>query len=232
MEEVKAVALVSGGIDSPVAVYLMQQLGVKHIILHFTNYKYTDLTSLEKTIKIAQLLGINYMYAIELSEILEKFVQEVDHSYYFVLLKRIQRKIAEVIAQREGCSLIVTGENLGQVSSQTLQNISVVEYGTTVPIIRPLFPLNKDEIVQLARKIGTFEISVGPEYCDVLGPSHPVTKADLKKVLQMEASLKENEFIKRIMTNLTRIEEGVFVLHAYQPDVEPVELSAVCRKRK
>ncbi len=183
----KGILLLSGGIDSPVAGLLTKRYDIELIGLHCSNEKYTDSTPREKCIQLAPKIGLKKLHIIEISPILELFSKtSQSHHYYFILMKRLFLKLAEKVAQLEKASLIVTGESMGQVSSQTLSCLTVIDKATTLPVIRPLLSLSKDQIVEFAKKFDTFETSTGPEFCDILGPKHPKTRADLEHVLQIE----------------------------------------------
>ncbi|MEM4598940.1 MAG: 7-cyano-7-deazaguanine synthase [Candidatus Diapherotrites archaeon] len=184
----KALLLLSGGIDSPVAGYIaMKKADV--LALHFASEKVTGRESIEKSIKLCKILGIKELLVIDISDELIEIASKCKHAYYFVLMRRFMLRVAEGVAEKKGCCLIVTGESIGQVSSQTLKNLSVISQAVKILIARPLLCLEKDEIVHMAHSIGTFDASKGPEYCDALGPKHPVTKASLERVLEEEKKL-------------------------------------------
>lgn len=187
---VKAVVLLSGGIDSPVAAWFIKRLGVELIALHFSNRKFTGDEPEKKARKLAKFLGIKKFICIDASDVFEKIATRCNRRYYFVLMKRYMMREAEKIAKKEGCSFIVTGESIGQVSSQTLSNLIAITKAVSMPIVRPLLTMDKQEIVDLAKKIGTFEISKGPEVCDLLGPKHPVTRSKHEELLKEEELLK------------------------------------------
>ncbi|MEM5799706.1 MAG: 7-cyano-7-deazaguanine synthase [Candidatus Aenigmatarchaeota archaeon] len=185
----KAIVLLSGGIDSPVAAWMIKRFGIELIALHFSNEKFTGKGPEEKAKKLADFLGIKKFISIDASEDFEKIATKCNRKYYFVLIKRYMMRKAEEIAKKEGCSFIVTGESLGQVSSQTLNNLISITKVATIPIIRPLLTMDKQEIIDLARRLGTFEISKGPEVCDLLGPKHPATKSRHEDLLKEEEKL-------------------------------------------
>lgn len=181
--------LLSGGIDSPVAAWMVKRLEVELIALHFSNEKFAGKEPEEKARRIAEYLGIKEFITIDASEDLEKIATRCNRKYYFVLMKRYMLRKAEEIAKQKGCQFIVTGESLGQVSSQTLSNLISITKSVSISIIRPLLALDKQEIIDLARKIGTFEISKGPEVCDLLGPKHPATRSRHEDLLKEEEKL-------------------------------------------
>ena len=198
----KTLLLLSGGIDSPVAGYILKEKGFDLEAVHFSNKKFAGTESITKSKKLAKKLGIK-LKVIDISDILKEIVENCDRRYYFVLMKRIMYKIAEAIAKKKGISFIATGENLGQVSSQTLQNLFVINRAVSIPVLRPLIAYDKMEIVRFAEKIGSFEISKGPEMCDILGIKHPVTQARESDVIGMERKIDINKLIKNKLKKLT-----------------------------
>src|SRR3972149_2640317 len=141
----KAIALLSGGIDSPVAIHLMQRKGLEIVAVHFSYYPLTDKTTEEKCKTLAKKLGITKLYIIPFAQPQTEVVQHCDHALFYVITKRLMIKMATEIAKKEGAQALITGENLGQVSSQTLHNLSVISAATDLPILRPL--LTKDKQV-------------------------------------------------------------------------------------
>jgi len=188
----KAVALISGGIDSPVAAWMIKRLGVEIIALHFSNEKFVGKEPEEKARKLANMLGIKKFICVDASEDFEKIATKCKRKYYFVLMKRYMMKKAEEIAKKERADFIVTGESIAQVSSQTLSNLVTITKAVSIPIVRPLLGFDKQEIINMARKLGTFEISIGPEVCDLLGPKHPATRSRLEEIVKEEEKLKED----------------------------------------
>jgi len=182
----KAVALLSGGIDSPVAIHLMQDR-LEIIAVHFHQEPLTDKKEVEKVKELVKILKLKKVYLIPFAEVLKQLVEKCQHKNYFVLGKILMFKTAELVAEKEGAKYLITGENLGQVSSQTLSNLTVITKNLSLEIFRPVLTFDKQEIINLAKKIGTYEISAGPEICALLGPKHPATKSkleDIKKELE------------------------------------------------
>lgn len=186
---VKAIALISGGIDSPVATYLVKRFGIEIIALHFSTELFTGGESKNKVKKICKKLGIKKTIFVDASRNFEKIAKKCKRKYYFVLIKRFMLRKAKEIVDKEKCDFIITGENIAQVSSQTLINLISITKAVDIPILRPLLTWDKNDIVKLAEKIGTFEISKGPEICDLLGPKHPATISDHKRLLEEEAKI-------------------------------------------
>lgn len=185
----KALALISGGIDSPVAAYLVKKMGVDIIALHFSTELFAGKEPENKAKKLTKKIGAKKFISIDVSKDFERIAKECNHKYYFVLIKRFMMRKAEEIAKKEGCDFIVTGESLGQVSSQTLSNLIAITKSVKIPILRPLLTFDKQEIVKMAEKIGTFEISKGPEVCDLLGPKHPATRSFHERLIEEEKKL-------------------------------------------
>jgi len=173
----KAVALLSGGIDSPVAIHLMQDK-VEIIAAHFHQLPLTDKKEVDKVKQLAQHLKIKKIYLVPFTPILTTLVKQCQHEDYFILQKISMFKCAELIAQQEKAHFLITGENLAQVSSQTLSNLTSITKNIQLEILRPLLTYDKKQIVDIAQKIGTYEISKGPEICCLLGPKHPSTKSN------------------------------------------------------
>lgn len=200
-KKMKALLLLSGGIDSPVTGYIAKQKGLEVIAVHFSNEKFAGKESVEKCKKLAAKLGIKRLLIIDISEQLSEIAKTCHPRYYFVLMKRFMLRVAERIAEREGCDFLLTGENLGQVSSQTLENLAVIDKATRFHVLRPLITYDKMEIVKKAEKIGTFNISKGPEMCDVLGPKHPSTRAKEATILAEEKKLDYSKLIESALVD-------------------------------
>ena len=191
----RVVSLISGGIDSPVASYRMMQRGCKLAFVHFHSSPYLDKTSQEKVHELVKILTHHQfssrLYLVPFGEVQRQIVAAVMRPLRVVLYRRMMIRIADFIASRQRATALVTGESLGQVASQTLQNITVIEKASTLPILRPLIGMDKQEIVDQARKIGTFEVSVIPDQdcCQLFVPPHPATKAELTEVEEAESQL-------------------------------------------
>lgn len=185
----KCLILLSGGIDSPVAAHLLKEKGLEVKGIHFSNEPFTDNTPELKAKKCADLLGMDFMVE-NIGKDLEAIAKNCDHKYYFVLQKRCMLRKAEKITKKQKIDFIATGESLAQVSSQTLQNLYCIDNAVSIPVLRPLIGLDKEEIIKIAKQINTYEMSTGPEMCDVLGPKHPATQAKLETILEEEEKIK------------------------------------------
>ncbi|HLD57842.1 MAG TPA: 7-cyano-7-deazaguanine synthase [archaeon] len=196
----KGLLLLSGGFDSPVAGHLMKRQGVDIIAVHFSSKLVTDVESEKKSDRLAQKLDFKRFFSIDISPQLIRLSKECNHKLYFVLMKRLMYKIAERIAKKEKCKFLITGENLAQVSSQTLQNLGIIDRSVNLPVMRPLLGLDKQEIINMAKEIGTYEISCGPEHCDALGPLKPITKAKLREVLEAEDQINIKALVDNVLS--------------------------------
>ncbi|MDD1693407.1 MAG: hypothetical protein LUQ71_01665 [Methanoregula sp.] len=206
----KLVSLVSGGIDSPVAAYMMIQRGVEIVAVHMDNRPFTDDKNLDKA-----LLLVRHLQEVTKSPIRTYvvphgpnhivFARNCDRHLHCLFCRRMMFRIAERIAEMEGASGILTGENMGQVASQTLQNLSVVSQATGLPLIRPLIGMDKQEIIEIARKIGTYEISTLPGLCCTIVPKKPSTAAKLADVVAGEEKAGIGALVEKSL-------EGMYVL--------------------
>jgi len=195
----KALLLLSGGIDSPVAGHLIARQGLEVLAVHFSLEPITDDAAAVKSRRLAERLGISKLVVVIVGPAFAEIAKVCDLRLYFVLSKRLMVRIAEAIARRDGCAYLLTGESLGQVSSQTLQNLRAIDAASSFVVLRPLIGFDKEETVRIAREIGTYEISEGPEICDLLGPAHPATKASLEQVLAEEARLDMGRLVREAL---------------------------------
>ena len=190
-----AVSLLSSGIDSPVASYKIMKRGVKLTYVHFHSQPYTNRNSQRNTEDLVRLLTrhqyVSDLYLVPFVEIQRHIMTQAPASYRVILYRRAMLLIAEAIAEKVNAQALVTGENVGQVASQTLSNMRAIEEVTPLPILRPLAGDNKEEIINEARRIGTYQISIEPyeDCCSVFVPKHPETRANLEKVREIESAL-------------------------------------------
>ena len=198
----RVVSLISGGIDSPVAAYRMMQRGCRLIFVHFHSVPYLDKTSQEKVRQLVTMLTrhqfLSRLYLVPFGEIQRQIVAAVSRPLRVVLYRRMMLRIAEGLARREKAKALVTGESLAQVASQTLDNMAVIQQAATVPILRPLVGMDKQEIIDQARRIGTFDISSIPDQdcCQLFVPKHPATKANVRETEEAESSLNITELVR------------------------------------
>jgi thiamine biosynthesis protein ThiI len=198
----RGMLLLSGGFDSPVAAYMVKRAGRELVAVHYTQEPFTDDASARKSAQLAQILGIDRLLVVSLGEDLAEFTRRCDHRLYFVLLKRLMVRIAQELAHREGATFLVTGENLGQVSSQTLSNMGVIDAAATLPILRPLLGFDKQQIIGIAQTIGTYETSCGPELCDLLGPRYPATRSTREQIDIEEKKVDLDAIVKSALTRV------------------------------
>jgi thiamine biosynthesis protein ThiI len=204
----KVVSLISGGIDSPVSSWLMMKKGCKVVLLHFHSFPLVSKASIEKTKELAKVLAKYQrkikIYLVPFQEIQMEIKTRTPARYRIVLYRRFMFRIAEEIAKLENAKALVTGESLAQVSSQTLPNLMAIEEVTKLPILRPLIGMDKVEIVNLAKEIGTYEISIKPQEdcCTLFIPKHPTTRAKIEIVHELEKKLKVKKLVKNAIKNV------------------------------
>ena len=208
----RVVCLISGGFDSPVAAYRMMQRGCRIIFVHFHSAPYQDKTSQEKVRELVTHLTrhqfLSRLYLVPFGEIQRQIVASVARPLRVVLYRRMMLRIAEVIARQDRAKALVTGESLGQVASQTLDNMAVIEQAARLPVLRPLVGMDKQEIIDQARRIGTFHISSIPDQdcCQLFVPKHPATKARFDDVEQDESKFDVNELMRDGVENASHEE--------------------------
>ena len=191
----KAALLLSGGIDSPVAGYMMAKRGMEIECIHFFSYPYTSLLAKEKVLELARLLcrycGRMTVDIVGFTEIQEAIRAQCPEEYFTLIMRRFMMRLAEAVARKSHASALVTGESLGQVASQTIKALGVTEDVTKMPVLRPLIGTDKVEIIRMAREIGTYETSILPyeDCCTVFTPRHPATRPVLEDVVQAESVL-------------------------------------------
>ncbi len=200
-----AVSLLSGGIDSPVSSYMIAKRGVQLEMIHFASPPYTSQMARDKVLQLARELtpwtGRLNVYVVPFTEIQEEIRRKCPEDHFTLIMRRFMMRLADQLAQELHCGALVTGENLGQVASQTMGALRVSQDVTDLPILRPLIGMDKEEIVRLARKIGTFDTSILPyeDCCTVFTPRHPKTKPDVAEVREMEQALDVEGLCQRAM---------------------------------
>ncbi len=206
----KAMLLLSGGIDSPVAGYMMAKRGLTIDAIHFESFPYTSERAKEKVLQLARLVAIYsgniYLNVISLTHIQEELKRLCDEEYFTLLLRRFMMRLAEKIANLNKCHALITGESLGQVASQTLAALNVTDSVVNMPVFRPCIGMDKEEIITISRKINTFETSILPyeDCCTVFTPKHPKTRPEISQILEQEKKLNiealEKEAIESLQT--------------------------------
>ena len=206
-----AVTLLSGGIDSPVSSWMIARRGVRLIPIHFFSFPYTSQQAKEKVVELARLLspwcGKMRMEVVPFTHIQEEIRDKCPEEYFTLIMRRFMMRIAERIALDNGAKAIVTGENLGQVASQTMEAMASTQAVISLPVLQPLIGMDKGEIVAMARKIGTFDTSILPyeDCCTVFTPRHPRTHPTVQEVEQAEAALDVDALVREAILGLERI---------------------------
>ena len=215
----RAAVLLSGGIDSPVAGYMIAKRGVEIECVHFFSYPYTSEQAKEKVLELARLMsrycGRMTVNIVGFTEIQEAIRDNCPEEMFTIIMRRFMMRIAQEIARRDGCKSLVTGENLGQVASQTMEAMAVTGAVVDMPLFCPLIGMDKEEIVRIARKIGTLETSILPyeDCCTVFTPRHPKTKPTRRMAEDAEKNLDVEALIARALENTEK------VTVRYEPDV-------------
>ena len=203
----RAALLLSGGIDSPVASYMMAKRGVQLEMIHFASPPYTSEQAREKVLQLARELvpwcGRLTVHVVPFAEIQEEIRRSCPEDHFTLIMRRFMMRLADALAHELGCGALVTGECLGQVASQTMAALAVSEDAATLPVLRPLIGMDKEEIVRIARHIGTFDTSILPyeDCCTVFTPRHPKTKPHVEEVREMEQALDVAGLVRRAMEN-------------------------------
>ena len=198
----RVVCLLSGGIDSPVAAYRMMKRGADPVFVHFHSHPFLSRASQEKAKDLVRLLAqyqyVSKLYLVPFGELQRGVVLNAPVPLRVILYRRLMMRIAEAIAGQNQAKALVTGESLGQVASQTLENISVIQEASSLPILRPLIGMDKEEIIQQAERIGTYEISIIPDQdcCQLFVPKHPAVRCHLDDAKRAEERLDVHGLVK------------------------------------
>lgn len=207
----RAMCLLSGGIDSPVAAYMMAKRGVEIECVHFFSYPYTSELAKNKVLELARLVtrycGRMTVNVVSFTQIQEAIRDNCPEEFFTLIMRRFMMEISQRIGQEHGCEALITGENLGQVASQTMQAMAVTGAVVDVPIFMPLVGMDKEEIVTIARKIGTMQTAILPyeDCCTVFTPKHPKTKPNLKQLIYAEKNLDREALIQQAIENTEKI---------------------------
>ena len=208
----RAAVLISGGIDSPVAAYMMAKRGIELISVHFASPPYTselaEMKVLDLLKKVSAYCGTITTYIVPFTEIQEAIRDYCPEEYFTLVMRRIMMKISDRIARRQNCLALITGESVGQVASQTIYALGCTDCASTLPVFRPCIGMDKDEIVSISRKIETFETSIQPyeDCCTVFTPKHPRTKPRLEDVLEAEGKIENlEEMMQTAIENARRV---------------------------
>lgn len=205
----KSAILISGGIDSPVAAYMMAKRGLVLNAIHFASPPYTSPQSEEKVHnllrKVSRYSGNICLFTVGFTEIQEEIRDKCPEDLFTLIMRRFMMRISQRIADKEECKALITGESLGQVASQTLNALACTDAVVEMPVFRPLIGLDKDEIIKVSRKIDTFDISIEPyeDCCTVFTPKHPKTKPQISIIENAEKALDIEGLINRAIENTT-----------------------------
>ncbi len=208
-----AAILISGGIDSPVAAWTMAKRGLELTAIHFASPPYTSERAEQKVAdlltKVSEYSGRMNMFTVPFAKVQEEIMAKCPEEFFTIIMRRFMMRVSEKIAVNEHCSALITGESLGQVASQTLQAIVCTDQAAEMPVFRPLIGMDKIDIIDISRKIDTFDISIQPfeDCCTVFTPKHPRTRPDLQAVLEAERQLDCDALIEECVSNvkLTKI---------------------------
>ena len=203
----RGLGMISGGIDSPVALWLMARRGLQIEAVHFESYPYTSEEALEKVKTLTQIVaryaGLIRLHVVSFTQIQEEIRDNCPAEYFTILTRRFMVRCAQAIAMKRNCGCMITGESLGQVASQTLESL-------TMPIFRPLIGLDKKDIIEFARKIGTFDTSILPyeDCCTVFTPKHPKVHPVLSEIEKAEQKLNVSELVEAAVRGAKEVRIG------------------------
>lgn len=207
----KAVSLLSGGIDSPVSSFMVAKRGVQLELVHFFSPPYTSQQALDKVTQLARELapwcGRMVLHIVPFTEIQEEIRLKCPEDHFTLIMRRFMMRLAEGVARRTGCKALVTGECLGQVASQTMDALIVSDDACHLPVLRPVIGMDKEEIVRISRRIGTFATSILPfeDCCTVFTPRHPKTHPHLDEVIEYESVLDIDALVARALNATERV---------------------------
>lgn len=208
----RAGILISGGIDSPVAAYMMAKRGIELCAIHFASPPYTselaELKVMELLKKVAMYSGVITTYVVPFTKIQEAIRDLCPEEYFTIIMRRIMMMISEKMAQAQNCSALITGESVGQVASQTMYALACTDCAVNMPVFRPCIGMDKEEIIAVSRKIDTFETSIQPyeDCCTVFTPKHPKTRPHIDDVIKAEQGIPNlDELIDQAIANAKKV---------------------------
>ena len=208
----KGIVMLSGGIDSPVAMYMMAKRGMTLRSVHFHSFPYTSMQAKQKVLDLAKIVKKYTLHmtvdVVSFTEIQSAIHEKCPEEYMITIMRRFMMRIAEKLAHKHGAGAVITGESLGQVASQTLESITSTNSVATLPVFRPLIGFDKDEIIEIAQKIGTFETSILPyeDCCTIFLPKKPVTKPRLSAVEKVESALDVETLLNNALQSIEVVE--------------------------
>lgn len=208
----RAAILISGGIDSPVAAYMMAKRGIELCAVHFASPPYTselaEMKVMELLKKVAKYSGTITTYVVPFTKIQEKIRDLCPEEYFTIIMRRIMMEISEKIAVNQNCSALITGESVGQVASQTIYALACTDCVVKMPVFRPCIGMDKDEIIKISRKIDTFETSIQPyeDCCTVFTPKHPKTRPHVEDVSKAQNKITDlDELVEEAIKNAKKV---------------------------
>ncbi len=208
----RAAVLISGGIDSPVAAYMMAKRGIELCSIHFASPPYTselaEMKVMELLKKVAQYSGVITTFVVPFTEIQEAIRDYCPEEYFTIIMRRVMMQISEVLAREQNCSALITGESVGQVASQTMYALACTDCAVNMPVFRPCIGMDKEEIIAVSRKIDTFETSIQPyeDCCTVFTPKHPKTKPHIDDVIAAQNKIESlEEMINRAVAGVKKV---------------------------
>lgn len=203
----RGAVLISGGIDSPVAAYMMAKRGIELVSVHFASPPFTTELAEQKVMellhRVARYSGPITTYVVHFTEIQEEIRRNCPEHFFTIIMRRYMMRIAEALAKKQKCSALITGESVGQVASQTIYALGCTDAATGLPVFRPCIGMDKEEIIRISRQIDTFETSILPyeDCCTVFTPKHPKTRPNLDEIIEAEKSLDSEALIDRAIKN-------------------------------
>lgn len=207
----KGIVMLSGGIDSPVATYMMAKRGMTLRAVHFHSFPYTSMQARQKVLDLAKIVKKYTLRmtvdVVSFTEIQTQIHEKCPEEYMITIMRRFMMRIAERLARQNGAGAVITGESLGQVASQTLESITSTNSVASIPVFRPLIGFDKDDIIEIAQKIGTYDTSILPyeDCCTIFLPKRPVTKPRLSAVEKVESALDVDTLVENALQNVETI---------------------------
>jgi len=201
----RALLLISGGIDSPVAGIIAKENGFEISAIHFSQVPFTDDTPKKKSIASAKKLGLTELIVVEAGDELKKIADTTYREYYFVLMKRFFIKVSAKVAKKNKIKFLLTGESLGQVSSQTMSNLNTINLASKIEILRPLLFLDKQDIIDISKKEGFYDISTGKEMCDALASGKPKTITHIAEVINEEKKCQMDKLVESALKKIKSV---------------------------
>ncbi len=204
MGKIRVLGLLSGGFDSPVALRLLIEKGAEVGAVNFSFEPFTDKKEVEKAEALGRKIGISEFFVVDIGKVLVGINKKIDNRYYFIIMRRLMLRIAERIAMENGYEYLATGENLGQVGSQTLKNLVTISECVKLPILRPVLCNDKEETLRKAKETGTYELSLGPEICCLLGPKNPATSSMIERIKREEEKFDADKAVEEALKSLRK----------------------------